>query len=72
MTIVLHKILILTTRLSDTIVRKQKKQKRKVWRPLKDMEAGGCMNEEAEEEVTGDTFSGDESKTGGEARTVFV
>lgn len=35
------------------------------------MEVGRCMDDEAEGGVRGDIFSGDESKTGGEARKVL-
>lgn len=40
--------------MSETIVRKLERQRRTMWRPLKDMEAGGRVDDEAmgEENVT--------------------
>ncbi len=34
--------------MSETGLLKQKKRKRKMWRPVKHMDAGGCMNDEAD------------------------
>lgn len=58
--------LILTTRLmSDAIVRRQKKQKRKTWRP----EGAKVTTRWG---MKCDTFPGDKSETGGEVGKVFV
>lgn len=50
---------------------KQKKQKRKMKRVLKDIQAWGCLDDEAEG-VKGDTWFGDQSETGSEAKKEFV